>query len=280
MELSANQLLRKIRKNKATQIGISIIICVVLVAMFAPLISPHDPFEQNLRSRLDPPSWEHFFGTDSYGRDIFSRVLYGAKISLLAGLVTVSIGIGFGLPVGLISGFGGGYLDEILMRAIDVLMAFPSILLAIVVVTLLGPGLFNAMIAIGIGSVPTYARLVRGPTLSLREKEFVMAAKSVGVSTPMILLRHILPNLLAPILVVSTLRIARAIILASTFGFLGLGAQPPTADWGVMLSSGRTYMLVAWWVSAFPGIAILITVLGFNLLGDGLRDVFDPKMVE
>ena len=269
---------RRLQKSKSSMIGLSVILCVAMIALLAPLLAPYSPYQQNLRHRLEAPSLQHPFGTDSYGRDNLSRIFYGSRISLTVGFVAVGISLTLGLVAGLVAGYFGGVLDEVIMRAIDVIMSFPSILLAIVIVAVLGPSLSNAMIAIGLSSIPTFARLVRGSTLSVREREYVEAIRAVGASTSRILARHVLPNILAPLIVASTLSLGRTILAAATLSFLGLGARPPTPDWGAMLSSGRTYMLSAWWVSVFPGLAIMVCVLGFNLLGDGLRDLLDPRL--
>ncbi len=268
----------RLSKSKNAAVGALLILCIALIALLAPVIAPHDPFHQSLGNRLKPPSTVHLFGTDAYGRDNLSRIIYGSRISLTVGVIAVGISLGAGLFAGLCAGYFGGILDEIVMRIVDIIMSFPSVLLAIVIVSVLGPSLFNAMIAIGISSIPTFARLARGSTLSVREREYVEAVRALGASMVWIVGRHIFPNILAPLTVVSSLSLARTILSAAALSFLGLGAQPPTPDWGAMLNTGRTYMLSAWWVSVFPGLAIMVTVLGFNLLGDGLRDVLDPKL--
>ncbi len=273
-----SQLLKKLAKNNNAVFGISVIVFTLVVAIFAPYIAPHQPNEQELLNRLKPPSLKHPLGTDGHGRDILSRVIFGSRISLLIGLISIGIGLGIGLPMGLTAGFFGGVYEEVIMRTIDIMMSFPGILLALVVVAILGPGLFNVMIAIGIWSIPIFTRIVRGSTLSLREEQFIEASRALGVGDFKIMIKHVLPNCLAPILVLSSLRLATAILSAAALSFLGLGAQPPTPDWGAMLSAGRQYLRGAWWFSTFPGLAIMFVVLGFNLLGDGLRDVLDPKM--
>ncbi|MFP4647490.1 MAG: ABC transporter permease [Candidatus Acetothermia bacterium] len=273
-----SQLLKKIAKNNNAVFGVSVILFTLVVAIFAPYIAPHQPNEQDLLNRLNPPSLKHPLGTDGHGRDILSRVIFGSRISLLIGLISIGIGLGIGVPMGLTAGFLGGAYEEFIMRTIDIMMSFPGILLALVVVAILGPGLFNVMIAIGIWSIPIFTRIVRGSTLSLREEQFIEAARALGVGDFKIMVKHVLPNCLAPILVLSSLRLATAILSAAALSFLGLGAQPPTPDWGAMLSAGRDFLREAWWFSTFPGLAIMFVVLGFNLLGDGLRDVLDPKM--
>lgn len=273
-----SQLLKKLGKNNNAVFGVSVILFTLVVAIFAPYIAPHQPNEQELLNRLNPPSLKHPLGTDGHGRDILSRVIFGSRISLLIGLISIGIGLGVGVPMGLTAGFFGGAYEEVIMRTIDIMMSFPGILLALVVVAILGPGLFNVMIAIGIWSIPIFTRIVRGSTLSLREEQFVEAARALGVGDFKIMVKHVLPNCLAPILVLSSLRLATAILSAAALSFLGLGAQPPTPDWGAMLSAGRNFLREAWWFSTFPGLAIMFVVLGFNLLGDGLRDVLDPKM--
>lgn len=273
-----SQLLKKLAKNNNAAFGVLVILCTLVVAIFAPYIAPYQPNEQELLNRLNPPTLKHPLGTDGHGRDILSRVIFGSRISLLIGLISIGIGLGVGVPMGLTAGFFGGAYEEVIMRTIDIMMSFPGILLALVVVAILGPGLFNVMIAIGIWSIPIFTRIVRGSTLSLREEQFIEAARALGVGDFKIMVRHVLPNCLAPILVLSSLRLATAILSAAALSFLGLGAQPPTPDWGAMLSAGRNFLREAWWFSTFPGLAIMFVVLGFNLLGDGLRDVLDPKM--
>lgn len=258
--------------------GLAIICGFVLVAILAPWIVPHDPFRGRLPDRLCPPNPEHPLGCDELGRDLLSRIIYGARISLSIGLVSVGIGIVLGVPIGALSGYFGGLIDLLAQRVVDVMMAFPGILLAIMVVATLGPGLWNAMLAVGIASVPTYVRVVRGSVLEIREREFVEAARAQGAGHLAIIWRHILPNCLAPLIVLSTLQLASAILWAAGLGFLGLGGQPPTPEWGTMLGRARIYMRVAPHVTTFPGLAIMSAVLGFNLLGDGLRDALDPRL--
>lgn len=269
---------RRVLRSKNATIGMCLISLAVAGAILAPLVAPYDPYDQRLLERLKPPSKEHFFGTDAHGRDLLSRILYGGRISLLVGFISIGIGLGIGVPLGLAAGYGGRLWDDIIMRLMDIMMAFPGVLLALVVVAILGPGLFNVMVAVGIWSVPMFARMVRASVLSLREEEFVEAARAIGCSGLRVALRHLLPNCIAPILVLASLRMATAILSAAALSFLGLGAQPPTPDWGAMLSEGRKYLRTAWWFATFPGLAIMFTVLGFNLLGDGLRDALDPRL--
>ncbi|MDH4138214.1 MAG: ABC transporter permease [Anaerolineae bacterium] len=276
--MTQSRALRRLLKNRAAKVGLGVVFLTVIAAVFAPFIAPYDPIRAELDEIIQPPSGTHLLGTDELGRDILSRIIYGSRISLTLGIVSVGIGLFGGIPLGMIGAYWGGWADLIIMRLIDILLAFPAILLAIVVVSILGPGLYNAMIAVGISQLPIYARLVRGVVLSIKEKEFVEAAKAVGAGDLRIISRHILPNSLAPIIVQATLNIASAILSAAALGFLGLGAQPPTPEWGTMLSKGRLYLRVAPHVTTFPGLAIVITVLGFNLFGDGLRDALDPRM--
>ena len=267
----------RLARNKLAAAGASVLFLLAIVALTAPLISPEDPDRTAPREALRAPTWDHLFGTDQFGRDNFSRVLYGARLSLLVGFISVSIAVVAGTLVGLISGYYGRWVDSILMRLIDIMLAFPGILLALALVSVLGPSLRNLMIAVGISSVPTYARLVRGSVLSAKENVYVEAARVIGCTDVAIMRRHVLPNVVAPIIVVATLGIAAAILWAAALSFLGLGSQPPTPEWGRMLSEGRNYLREQWWIATFPGLAIMITVLSMNLLGDGLRDVLDPR---
>ncbi len=256
-----------------------IIVVFVLIAVSIEFVNPYNPrIDGDLVNRLKPPSLEHLFGTDDQGRDLFVRVLHGAPISLEIGLVSVALALTLGSLIGLIAGYSGGWTDNILMRLMDILLAFPSILLAIGIVAARGPGLLNTMQAIGIVNIPIYARLARSVTLSIKEQEYITAARAIGVKPARMIARHVLPNSLSPIIVQGTLSIATAIIEAAGLGFLGLGAQPPTPEWGAMLSDGYKFLTIgAWWVLLFPGLAIICTVLGFNLFGDGLRDALDPR---
>ncbi|HWP46064.1 MAG TPA: ABC transporter permease [Candidatus Limnocylindrales bacterium] len=274
----------RFKKNKAALAGGILLLLFLTSALLAPYLAPYDPLAQDLYGRLKPPVWdlkgsrEHLLGTDDFGRDILSRILYGARISFQVGLVSVGISLGFGIIFGALSGYYSGALDHLIMRFMDILLAFPGILLAILIVAVLGPGLFNAIIAIGIVGIPEYARIVRASVLVERQREYVQAARSLGARDLRILLLTILPNCFAPILVKTTLGFATAIVEAAGLSFLGLGAQPPTPEWGAMLNQARALILRAWWVITFPGLAIFLSTLGFNLLGDGLRDVLDPRL--
>ena len=269
---------KRLLKNKIAMLGLTIISILVIVAIFAPVLAPYDPLKTDVIQRLKAPSGAHLLGTDDLGRDILSRIIYGSRISIQVGVISVSLALVLGVTLGVLAGYYGGWIDNLVMRLIDIMLAFPSILLAIVIMAMLGPQLSNAMIAIGFVNLPRFARIVRSSVLSVKEEEYVSAAQSLGSSDFRIITKHILPNCLAPLTVQSTLSIATAILEAAGLSFLGLGAQPPTPEWGAMLSSGRSAIQIAPWVVAFPGLAIMITVLGFNLFGDGLRDALDPKM--
>lgn len=248
------------------------------MAVFADVIAPNGYDDQDLLARLKPPSNEHWMGTDQLGRSIFDRIVWGARISLMVGIVATAISLVLGTALGLVSGYYGGWVDRIIMGVMEVLLAFPGILLAIAVVSIFGPGLNNVMLAVGIAHVPQFARMARGATLSAKAMDFVEAERAIGASNARILWVHILPNIVGPIVVLSTLSVGTSILSAAGLSFLGLGAQPPVPDWGGMISQGRQFLRTAWWVGVFPGLAILVTVLGFNLLGDGLRDALDPRM--
>ena len=257
--------------------GLGLVLLLVMLAVAARLLAPHDPIRQDLPYALAGPSLEFPLGTDEFGRCILSRILYGARFSLLVGVIATAIGAGAGILCGLAAGYFPR-LDAPIMRIMDVLLAFPSILLAIAVVAALGPSLVNVMIAVGVRSIPSYARLARSMVLSLKELEFVQGATALGASHPRVLFRHILPNSVSPLLVFSSMQIATAILLAAILSFLGLGVQPPTPEWGKMVSDGRAYLMEAPHVSLFPGLAIFVAVMGFNCLGDGLRDALDPRV--
>ena len=273
-----SDVLRRFRRHQMAQIGVVIILVMSVVALLAPWIAPYGPEQIDLPAALEGPTSSHYFGTDAIGRDIFSRILYGARYSLTIGLVAVAVGLLVGLPIGTISGFRRGWMDVIVMRIVDILFAFPTILLALVVITIFGTGLFNAMLAIGIAQMPLYARLMRGVVLQVRGYEYIEAARAIGAGDLRILARHVLPNSLAPIIVQSTLQLAAAILSAAYLGFLGLGAKPGTPEWGTMLSEGRNFLAVAPHVTIFPGLAIVIVVLAVNLAGDGLRDALEPRL--
>ncbi|HVY19049.1 MAG TPA: ABC transporter permease subunit [Bauldia sp.] len=272
------------RENRGAVIGAVFLVFVILVAIFAPLLAPHDPNDQVPSALLVPPAWQpggtwtYPIGTDSIGRDMLSRLIYGSRYSLFIGVVVVAISLAGGIILGLIAGFARGAIDTIIMRIMDVILAFPSLLLALVLVTILGPGLTNAMIAIAISYQPHYVRLARASVLAERSKDYVTAAKVAGASLPRLMFITILPNIMAPLIVQAALSFSNAILDAAALGFLGMGAQPPTPEWGTMLADARQFILRAWWVVTFPGLAILFAVLAINLVGDGLRDALDPKL--
>ncbi|BAD41639.1 nickel transporter permease [Symbiobacterium thermophilum] len=268
---------RRFARNRLAVAGLVVFLLLVLSALLAPHLAPYDPNLQDWKIRLQPPSAEHPFGTDEFGRDLLSRALYGGRVSLVAGVVPVLIGASVGTLIGLVAGYMGGWWDQVLMRLLDVLLAFPMIFLALAIVGTLGPGLLNAMLAVAVVSLPGYARLVRGQVLALRERDFVVAAQAMGATHRRVLLRHLLPNILSPLLVQATLSVGSAILTTASLSFLGLGTQPPTSDWGEMLASGRQYLPEAWWLAVFPGLFVMLAVLSVNLVGDGLRDYFDPK---
>lgn len=277
MRRRTSPLIAALRRNVPGLVGMAIIALVVLAALLAPVISPYSPTAQVSR-RLLEPSAQYLLGTDEFGRDIFSRVIHGSRISLYVGAVSVSLALAFGGALGLIAGYVGGRGDTLLMRLVDMLFAIPSLVLAIVIAGLLGPSLTNAMIAIGIVYAPIYARLVRGEMLAVRNYAYIEAARAVGVRPVGLIVRHFLPNIAAPLIVQTSLLLSTAILAEAALSFLGLGAQPPDPSWGAMLGSGRRFMELTPWVAIAPGIAIVITVLGFNLLGDGLRDALDPRL--
>jgi peptide/nickel transport system permease protein len=268
----------QLRRSPLALLGLAIIALVLAAMATAPLIAPYDPNRLDLLHRLAPPSFAHWFGTDEVGRDLLSRVLYGARVSVTVGFAVVGISMGLGTVLGAFSGLAGGRTDTIIMRLMDVLLSFPSFVMAMALAAALGPDLINAMLAIAVVRIPFYVRLARGQALSLRERPYVKAAVTFGARPLAIAWRHIIPNALAPIIVQSTLDIGGAILTASALSFIGLGAQQPTAEWGAMVSNGRDYLLDQWWYPTFPGFAILVTAVGFNLIGDGLRDIFDPRL--
>ncbi|MEQ2526885.1 ABC transporter permease [Bacillaceae bacterium CLA-AA-H227] len=271
---------RSFRKNKLAVIGAFIVLFFVLLAIFAPYIAPEGINEQKLTTndRLQAPTSEHWFGTDDFGRDVFSRVVYGSRISLWVGFLAVIGSIVIGCLLGIVAGYYGKWVDSLISRFFDILLAFPSILLAIAIVAVLGPSLRNALIAIAIINIPNFGRLIRSRVLSVKQEEYIMAARAVGMKNSRILFHHVMPNSIAPIIVQGTLAIATAIIEAAALGFLGLGAEAPNPEWGKMLSDARAFLTQAPWTLFFPGLAIVLTVLGFNLMGDGLRDALDPRM--
>lgn len=269
--------LRHLARNRAAMAALGVTIFMVVVSVLAPVLAPYDPLVIDPMGSLQPPSIEHPMGTDPIGRDVLSRVMYGGRISLVVGLVSVGISLSIGVILGLLAGYSGGAVDNVVMRLMDMMLAFAGILLALTIVAVLGPGLVNVMLAVGIAGIPNFARLVRGSVLSAKENLYVEAARNIGARSGRIIFRHILPNVAAPVIVLATLAYGWAILSAASLSFLGLGAQPPTPEWGIMLSDGRGYMREALWVTFFPGLAIMLTVLAANILGDGLRDALDPR---
>ncbi|MDF3855310.1 ABC transporter permease subunit [Paracoccus sp. P2] len=271
-------------QNRGAVIGLVVFILLVLTAIFAPLIAPHDPTQQYRDALLVPPIWQDggragfLLGTDAVGRDMLSRLIHGAQYSLFIGIVVVAIALTGGIIIGLVAGFFGGWVDTVIMRVMDVVLAFPSLLLALVLVAVLGPGLTNAMIAIAIVYQPHFARLTRAAVMGEKAREYVTAAKVAGASNLRLMFKTILPNCLAPLIVQATLSFSSAVLDSAALGFLGMGAQPPASEWGTMLAEAREFILRAWWVVTFPGLAILVSVLAINLMGDGLRDALDPKL--
>lgn len=269
---------RRFKRHRGALVGLVSFIIMITVAMLASVVAPYDPTSQDMDNILLSPGVDHIFGTDPLGRDVLSRVIHGARISLLVGPIVVGVGLAFGLPIGMIGGYFGGRIDNILMRFMDALMSFPPLLLAIAIVSSLGPGVVNAMLALGIVRVPRFARLVRSVVLYTREYLYVEAARALGGGTLQVLVRHILPNVIGPILVQCTFSLAGAIISEAGLSFLGLGIQPPTPSWGWDLSQGHRYLRNASWLAIFPTLAIMLTVLSINFLGDGLRDALDPRL--
>ena len=267
---------RAFRRTSA-RIGLAIALLFLVLTVTAPWIAPYDPFDQDLSSALSPPSSDHLFGADQYGRDVLSRVMYGTRTALVAIVVAGGLALTVGGALGLIAGFVGGAADTVIMRIVDVLLAFPYLLLALIIVAALGPSLTNSIIAIGVIYTPQYARLMRGQVLAIQNAEFVWAARSVGATRRRIMLRHVLPNSFSPVAVMATLQAGSVVVETAGLSFLGLGAQPPSPDWGALLADGHSYFLSAWWIATFPGLAIFLVVLGFNLIGDALRDQLDPR---
>ena len=268
----------RFRQNIGAVIGAGVFTIIVLVAIFAPLIAPQDPLAIDPVASLQSPSRAHLFGTDNLGRDVFSRVIVGSRQSLLVGVIAIAIAMISGTLLGLLSGFYEGWMDHLIQRLIDIQLAFPGLLLAMAIVAVLGPGLRNAMIAVGISLIPSFARMVRASVLSAKNEVYVEAARAIGSSDMRVMGRHILPNVFMPVLVLATLGIAWAILIGASLSFLGLGAQPPFPEWGRDLSDGRTYLSVAWWLTTFPGFAIMATIVSINLVGDGVREVLDPRL--
>ncbi len=277
MTSSGSAAWRRFRRSPGAIAGAIVVGIILVAAILAPLVAPQDPLAQTLANQSQPPSLHHLFGTDKLGRDLFSRVVYGARTSIAIGFVAVGVAITAGTLIGLVAGYSGGRVDGALMGAMDVMLAFPSIILAIGITTILGPSITNLMIAVGIVYVPQYARIARSSVLQVKEMEYIEAARAIGTRVPAILLRHILPNIVAPLLVQATLGIATAELEAAGLSYLGLGARPPAPEWGAMLNDARDYWVSAPWALIVPGVAITTLVLGFNLLGDGLRDALDPS---
>ncbi len=273
-----NQFLRRLAKEPTTICGLGLLLIFVLLAVLAPMISPFDPLLQNISVSLTKPSAPYYFGTDKLGRDLLSRMLYGAQISIRSGMIVVLLAGSFGTLVGLVAGYLGGWVDEIWMRITDIFFAFPALILAMAIAGALGPSLTHALIAVAVVSWPVYARLIRGQVLSLRERDFVQAARSIGVRDWRIIWQHLLPNTLAPLLVQASFDMAGTILSVAGLSFIGFGAQPPTPEWGVMISEGRNYITTQWWLTAVPAIGILLLVAALNLVGDGLRDLLDPRL--
>jgi peptide/nickel transport system permease protein len=269
---------KRFSKNRLSAIGAAIVLCLITVALSAPFIAPYDPTTIDVYNVLSPPSRTHFLGTDELGRDLFSRIMWGSRVSLKVGIVAVGIAIIIGIIVGSISGFYGGKVDAVLMRFVDIMLAFPTFFLILAVIAILEPSIFTIMAVIGVTSWMDVARLVRAEFLTLKERDFVDAARAIGVSNTRLIFRHILPNALSPVLVSATFGVAGAILTESGLSFLGLGVQPPDPSWGNILTSGKDNIEVAWWLSVYPGLAILITVLSYNLVGEGLRDALDPRL--
>ena len=269
---------RHFKKNRLGVGGLVIIVIVFFIAIFAPFLSFYDSGKTDVSLKLKPPSFQHYLGTDQLGRDVYSRMLYGSRISLSVGFVAVGISVLIGILVGAMAGYKGGWVDSLLMRFVDIMLSFPSFFLILTVVAILRPNIYNVMIVIGITSWEGTARFVRAEFLSLRERDYVQAARALGVKDRRIIFRHILPNALAPVFVTASLGVASAILVEAGLSFLGFGVQPPAPSWGNILTEGRTYIFDAWWLTVFPGLAILITVLSFNLFGEGLRDALDPRL--
>jgi len=272
-----NPIWYKLKQNKMTWVGMIILAFIILLSIAAPLITPYDPVKINIAEKFQPPSWNHWFGTDEVGRDIFTRILYGARLSLGFGILVIVVAAVVGLVIGTISGYFGGIVDQIIMRIVDMVLAFPNLILAMALAAVLGPNLQNAMIAIAIVKIPVYIRLARSEALVIKEKLFVKSAETFGIKRSRIIIKHIIPNAVSPVIIQATLDVGDAILLIATLGFLGLGAQPPTPEWGAMISAGWTYLLTYWWYPTFPGLFLFLSSGALNLIGDGIRDVLDPK---
>ena len=276
----ALEIWRRLRKNKMAMLGLVILVMLALTAIFADVIADYDTkvIAQDIKNRLQGPSMEHWCGTDEFGRDIFARLVHGSRVSLVVGLISVSISLLMGGALGAIAGYYGGRVDNVIMRIMDIFLSVPSILLAMTIVAALGTSLINVMLAIGVSGIPGYARIVRASVMSIKDQEFVEASRAIGAKSPTTIFREILPNCLAPIIVQATLSVAGAILSTASLSFIGLGVQPPSPEWGAMLSGGRNYLRDALHLTLFPGLAIVITILALNLLGDGLRDALDPRL--
>jgi peptide/nickel transport system permease protein len=271
-------LIKTFKSNKTSVVGLFMASCVVVIAFISPWISPYDPISQDLDIQHAPPSWAHPFGADSYGRDQLSRILWGSRVSLVVGILSVLFAMAAGIPLGMIGGYKGGRIDNLVLRFIDIFMSFPIVILGLLVLAIMGPGLIKIVIAIGVALTPRIARLARGSTLSIKGKEFIEAARAVGQNDTKIMIIHVLPNISGEILVMGTLWIATAIIVEASLSFIGLGVRPPTPSWGAMIRDGLDQLTNAPWLSIFPGLAIFISVFSFNLIADGLRDISDPKL--
>jgi peptide/nickel transport system permease protein len=269
---------RRFAANRGAAAGVMVLAALVLAAVLAPLLTPYRYDRIAPLLVFSPPSAAHWLGTDHFGRDVMTRILYGGRLSLMVGLIATAVGAGLGVPIGLVAGAAGGRVDDLLMRLLDVMLAFPGLLLAIGIVAVLGTGLTNLMIAVGISTMPGFARVVRGSVLTVKENEYVQAARAVGCRAGIVMWRHILPNVTAPLIVLASLNVANAIIAGSTLNFLGMGAKPPSPEWGIMLADGRSTLARAWWISVFPGVAIMLTTMSINFIGDGLRQALDPRM--
>lgn len=275
--LLAAQLLKAFNTNRLSWVGVAIFVTILLLAVFAPLVSPYDPLQQNILARLEGPSAQFWFGTDAYGRDIFSRLLYGARISLIIGVVAIGSAMVIGSAIGIYAGYRGGKLDVVIMQAMDVLLSFPALILGLIIVAMLGPSMQNLIIAISLTAIPPFARIARAPTIVVKERDYIEACRALGYGDARIMVLHVLPNVFSEILVMGSLWLATAIRVEASLSFIGLGVKPPTATWGGMIREGFENILDTPWLSLFPGLAILLVVFSLNLLGDGLRDAIDPK---
>ncbi|MDR7417799.1 MAG: ABC transporter permease [Armatimonadota bacterium] len=269
---------RRLGRHRTALVGLAVLLGFVVATVAAPIVLPYDPTEADFEKVLRRPSPAHPFGTDQLGRDLFTRVVYGARVSFLIGVLAVGLSAAIGVPIGLVSGYHGGTVDLVAQRAVDLMLAFPGFLLALTLIAVLGVGVTNVVVSVGLATAPVYVRLVRGVALSVKSQVYIEAARACGVPERRIIGRHVLPNCLPPVIVQSTLQLGAAILTAAGLGFLGLGVKPPTPEWGTMLGEGQTYLFSSWYIATFPGLAIFLSVLAFNLLGDGLRDALDPRM--